>query len=44
VLKARPTLLHETINDAKIMAAALDGVWSDLDRIVQNARQKVQHS
>ena len=44
VLKARPTLLHETINNAKIMAAALDGVWSDLDRIVQNARQKVQHS
>src|ERR1700741_800327 len=44
VLKARPTLLHETINNAKIMAAALDGVWSDLDRIFQNARQKVQHS
>jgi len=44
VLKARPTLLHETINDAEIMAAALDGVWSDLDRIVQNARQKVHHS
>jgi hypothetical protein len=44
VLKARPTLLHETINDAKIMAAALDGVWSDLDRIVQNATQKVRHS
>jgi hypothetical protein len=44
VLKARPTLLQETINDAKIMAAALDGVWTDLDRLVQNARQKVRRS
>jgi hypothetical protein len=44
VLKARPTLLHETIHGAKIMAAALDGVWTDLDGLVQNARQKVQPS
>jgi len=37
VLRARPELLHETLRDAKIMAEALDGVWSHLDRIVQSA-------
>jgi hypothetical protein len=40
VLKARPELLPETIADAKIMAEALDGVWVQLDRIVQAAAQK----
>lgn len=37
VLRARPELLHETLRDAKIMAEALDGVWSHLDRIVESA-------
>jgi pyrroloquinoline quinone (PQQ) biosynthesis protein C len=37
VLRARPELLHETLRDAKIMAEALDGVWTHLDRIVQSA-------
>ena len=37
VLKRRPALLAETIENAKIMAAALDGVWTHLDRIVQGA-------
>jgi hypothetical protein len=37
VLEARPILLSETLSDAKIMAQALDGVWTHLDRIVQNA-------
>ena len=40
VLKARPTLLFATIEDAKIMAEALDGVWTHLDRIVQSASRK----
>jgi hypothetical protein len=44
VLKARPTLLQETISDAKIMAAALDGVWTDLDRLVQDAQLRVRQS
>jgi pyrroloquinoline quinone (PQQ) biosynthesis protein C len=42
VLKARPTLLSETLKNAKIMAEALDGVWNHLDRIVQNARRTIQ--
>ncbi len=42
VLKARPTLLSETLRNAKIMAEALDGVWIHLDRIVQNARRTIQ--
>src|SRR5271154_5401501 len=40
VLNARPALLSTTIEDAKIMAEALDGVWTHLDRIVEIARQK----
>jgi hypothetical protein len=36
VLRARPELLHETLRDAKLMAEALDGVWTHLDRIVQS--------
>src|SRR5215472_17632156 len=35
VLRARPQLLAATISDAEIMAQALDGVWTYLDRIVQ---------
>ena len=41
VLSARPGLLSETLDDAKIMAEALDGVWIHLDRIVQSARRPV---
>ncbi len=37
VLRRRPELLPETLRDAKIMAAALDGVWTHLDRIVRMA-------
>jgi hypothetical protein len=39
VLRARPGLLSETLRDAKTMAAALDGVWIHLDRIIRNARR-----
>jgi hypothetical protein len=37
VLRARPELLSETLSKAKLTAEALDGVWAQLDRIVQNA-------
>jgi pyrroloquinoline quinone (PQQ) biosynthesis protein C len=37
VLRARPELLQETLRDAKLMAEALDGVWTHLDRIVRDA-------
>ena len=40
VLSAQPGLLPTTIEDAKIMAEALDGVWTHLDRIVEIARQQ----
>lgn len=36
VLKARPSLLPETLRDAEIIAWALDGVWTQLDRIVRS--------
>ena len=42
VLRTRPALLPETLNNAKIMAEALDGVWTHLDRIVQNASRTLQ--
>jgi len=42
VLKARPLLLRETLRDAEIMAEALDGVWTHLNRIVQNASRAIQ--
>ena len=35
ILRARPELLAETLRDAKNIAGALDGVWTQLDRIVQ---------
>jgi hypothetical protein len=44
VLKARPALLSETLSNAKLMAEALDGVWSHLDRIVQNACRTVERA
>jgi hypothetical protein len=37
VLRARPMLLEVTLRDAKQMAEALDGVWRDLDRLVDDA-------
>jgi len=37
VLRGHPELLRETLRDAKIMAEALDGVWTQLDRIVRTA-------
>jgi hypothetical protein len=40
VLSAQPALLPATLKDAKIMAEALDGVWTHLDRIVEIARKK----
>ena len=42
VLRTRPALLPETLSNAKIMAEALDGVWTHLDRIVQNASRTLQ--
>ncbi len=40
VLRQRPELLAETMRDAKMMAEALDGVWNNLDRIVEKARRR----
>ena len=40
VLRVRPELLQETLHDATVMAAALDGVWTHLDRIVQSAEAR----
>jgi pyrroloquinoline quinone (PQQ) biosynthesis protein C len=37
ILRARPELLAETMRDAEAIAEALDGVWTQLDRIVQRA-------
>jgi hypothetical protein len=42
VLRERPELLAETLRDAKMIAEALDGVWTNLDRIVQAARQRAR--
>ena len=39
VLRERPELLSETLHDGKMMAEALDGVWTNLHRIVQSARR-----
>ena len=40
VLRMRPALLSETLEGARVMADALDGVWVELDRVVQNAGQR----
>jgi hypothetical protein len=37
VLRTRPALVSETLRDARMMAEALDGVWTHLDRIVRSA-------
>jgi hypothetical protein len=42
VLRARPMLLEETLRDAKRMAEALDGVWRQLDRLVQDAGRRTE--
>jgi hypothetical protein len=39
ILRERPELLSETLRDAKMMAEALDGVWTSLDRVLQAARR-----
>lgn len=41
VLKARPELFCATLHDAKVMAEALDGVWTHLGRIVRGAGRAV---
>jgi len=40
VMRKRPELLTETMLDAKMMAEALDGVWNNLDRVVQSVRRR----
>ena len=37
VLRTRPRLIDQTLQDARVMAEALDGVWSRLDAIVRSA-------
>src|SRR5213079_901565 len=37
VLARRPELFAETMRDARTMAEALDGVWTQLDRIIRKA-------
>ena len=37
ILRVQPELLAEALRDAKTIAEALDGVWTQLDRIVQRA-------
>ena len=41
VLNERPELLSQTVEDAQLIAKALDGVWTHLDRIVQEAAGKI---
>ena len=38
ILQARPALVPDTLRDARLMAHALDGVWTRLDEIVTAAR------
>jgi pyrroloquinoline quinone (PQQ) biosynthesis protein C len=44
VLQERPALLPETVRDAKLMAEALDGVWTHLDRTIQSSRRRVRRA
>ena len=44
VLRARPALLPDTLDDARMMAEALDGVWTHLDRIVRDARRRARNA
>jgi hypothetical protein len=43
ILRGRPELLAETVRDAKTIAEALDGVWTQLNRIVQHPAVTAQH-
>jgi hypothetical protein len=38
ILRARPALFADTLSDARLMAHALDGVWTRLDEIVSMIR------
>jgi len=40
VMRQHPELLSETLLDAQMMAEALDGVWNNMDRVVQAARRR----
>jgi hypothetical protein len=42
VLQARPELLPETLENAGLIAEALDGVWIQLGRIVERARRRAK--
>ena len=42
VLSERPELLNRTVEDALIVAKALDGVWTHLDRIVQEGENDLR--
>jgi pyrroloquinoline quinone (PQQ) biosynthesis protein C len=41
VLRARPEMMRATLRDAKMIARALDGVWTHLDRIVQRTADEL---
>lgn len=40
VLQTHPQLLEGTLADARMMAEAMDGVWSTLDKLVKAAKSK----
>jgi hypothetical protein len=42
VLRAHPELLFETLRDGEMMAEALDGVWTNLGRVVHNAERNLR--
>jgi hypothetical protein len=44
VLERRPDLLAETIEDAKTMADALDGIWVTMDRAISAAISRRQNA
>ncbi|MBV9685669.1 MAG: hypothetical protein JO096_00450 [Alphaproteobacteria bacterium] len=44
VLDSRPELIEATLRDARLIAEALDGVWTHLDRIVATAEAAAARS
>jgi pyrroloquinoline quinone (PQQ) biosynthesis protein C len=44
ILRQRPELLTETLDDAATMAAALDGVWGRLDELLDEAQARVMRT
>jgi hypothetical protein len=40
VLRRRPELMAATLCDARSIAIALDGVWTQLDKIIADARAR----